>query len=198
MILFVFRQDSSMSLFPSSSLNQIKKSMSDRPTSQSSELLIASRPIRASNSDIPTENSNKKSSLSFHLFDSILSRSSRKSMRITKNSLNQSSSLSCPPTSSTSNVQLPEQARCLYHYNAIQHDEISVQRGEYVQIINIDQDNRWFVRRHTNRTSMMNKGWLPGFVLGLKDPNSPRTQIRSSATTSLPTSSMSSNNLDHL
>ena len=190
-----------MLLFPSPSLNQIKKSMSDRPTSQSSELLIASRPIRSSNSDIPSENSSKKSALSFHLFDSILSRSSRKSMRInisTKNSLNQSSSSSCPPTSSTPNVQLPEQARCLYNYNAIQHDEISVQRGEYVHIISIDHDNRWLVRRHTNRTSIMNKGWLPGFVLGLKDPNSPRNETRSSANASLPTSSVSSNNLDHL
>lgn len=182
-----------MSLFPSSSLNQIKKSMSDRPTSQSSEFLIASRSIRSSNSDLPAENSNKKSSLSFHFFESILSRSNRKSMRI-NNSLSQSSS---SPTTTTSST-LPEQARCLYNYNAIQQDEISVQRGEYVHLIHSDHDNRWLVRRQTNhRTATVNKGWLPGFVLGLKDSNSPRNENRSS-TTPLPTSSISSNNLNHL
>ena len=176
--------------------------MSDRPTSQSSEfLLAASRSIRSSNSDLPTENVNKKSSHSFHFFDSILSRSNRKSMRInvsTKNSLNQSSSSSCPPTTTST---LPEQARCLYNYNAIEQDEISVQRGEYVHLINSDPDNRWLVRRQTNhRTSIVNKGWLPGFVLGLKDPNCPRNENRSSTTTPppLPTASISSNNLNHL
>ncbi len=179
-----------MLLFTSSSRNHIKKSMSDRP-SQLSELSISSKHTRSSNSDITTDNSNKRSSLSFHLWDSILSRSTSKSMTIKitqKNSPIQTSS--CPQSSLISNLQLPEQARCLYNYNAIEQDEICVHRGEYVQILTVNQDNRWFVCRNINRTSRNIKGWLPGFVLGLKYPNNNLS--------SLPTSSLSSNNLNHL
>ncbi len=173
--------------------NHIKKSMSDRP-SQSSELSTSPKHTRLSNLDITTDNSNKRSSLSFHLFDSILSRSTSKSMTIKitrkKSPVQTSSSSSCPHSSLLSNLQLPEQARCLYNYNAMNQDEICVYRGEYVQILTVNQDNRWFVRRNVNRTSRNIKGWLPGFVLGLKYPNNNLS--------SLPTSSLSSNNLNHL
>ncbi len=164
-----------MLLFTSSSRNQIKKSMSDR-TSQSSELSISPKHTRLSNSDISTENLNKKSSLPFHLLDSLLSRSGNKSISINishrKPPITTSSSSSYPQSSSITNIQLPDQARCLYNYNAIKQDELSVHRGEYVQIITVNPDDRWFVRRNTNRTSTTIKGWLPGFVLGLKYPNS--------------------------
>jgi len=170
--------------------------MSDR-SSQSSELSTSPKHTRLSNSDITTDNSNKRSSLAFHLFDSILSRStSSKSMaiKITQNKssiqTSSSSSSSCPQASLISNLQLPEQARCLYNYNAIEQDELCVHRGEYVQILTVNQDNRWFVRRNVNKTSRNIKGWLPGFVLGLKYPTNNLS--------SLPTSSLSSNNLNHL
>ncbi len=120
---------------------------------------ISNRPISPRPSRFfHSNNSTKK----FHFFDSILSRLNNKSS------------------------QLPEQAHCLYDYNAIKQDEICVHRGEYVHIITFDQDNRWFVRR----ISSMIQGWLPGFVLGLKYPNI--------STISIPTSSLSSNNLNHL
>jgi hypothetical protein len=177
-----------MLLFTSSSRNQIKKSMSDRP-SQSSELTtISPKHTRLSNSDIATDNTNKKSSLTFHFFDSILPRSTHnKSIAIKiieKKSPIESSS--CPQTSLIPNSQLPEHARCLYNYNAIEHDEICVHRGEYVQILTVNQDNRWFVSRQANHTSKSIKGWLPGFVLGLKYPNKNIS------------SSISSNNFNHL
>ncbi len=190
-LFFVFRQDSSMLLFTSSSRYPIKKSISDRPN-QLSDSSKSPNHTRLFHSDTTTDNTTKKSSLSFHFFDSILSRSTSKSMSIKisqqKSSIETSSS-SCPPTS---NIQLPEQARCLYHYNAIKQDEICVHRGEYVHIITFDQDNRWFVCR----TSTMIKGWLPGFVLGLKYPNS--VINKDSSPLQLPTSSLSSNNLNHL
>lgn len=191
-----------MLLFTSSltTRNQIKKSMSDR-TSQSREHSNSPKTTRSSHSDISNENSTKKSALSFHLFDSILSRTTNKSMSINIASKKSSSTtLTPPPTTSSSypqstSYQLPEQARCLYHYNAIKHDEICVHRGEYVQIINVDDDNRWYVRRQTSPTT---KGWLPGFVLGMKYPNSTHTKSSNSLTTPPPSSPISSNNLNNL
>jgi hypothetical protein len=122
--------------------------------------------------------SNNSTKKTFHFFDSILSRSNNKSISIKKSSIQTSS-------------QLPDQVRCLYHYNAIKQDEICVHRGEYVHIINFDQDNRWFVRR----TCPIIQGWLPGFVLGLKYPNNNNNHL---STLQIPTSSLSSNNLNHL
>jgi hypothetical protein len=170
-----------MLLFTSSSRNQIKKSVSDR-SSQSSEFDISQKYTKLSNSNITTDNINKKSSLSFHLFDSILPSSTSKSMTI-----NIPHNKSPIQSSLISNSQLPEQARCLYNYNAKKQDEICVHRGEYVHILTVNQDNRWFVRRNVNRTSKDLKGWLPGFVLGLKYPNN-----------NLSSSSLPSNNLNHL
>jgi hypothetical protein len=167
--------------------------MSDR-ASKSSESCLASKPPHASTT---LENPNKKSS--FNFFDSILPRSGTKPLTINpiqKKSPTRSSSSSCPQSSFISNIQLPEQARCLYNYNAIQEDEICVHRGDYVQIVTVNQDNRWYVRRHANRTSPTIKGWLPGFVLGLKYPNS--TMNNNLSTSPLPTSSLSSNNLNHV
>ncbi|CAF4985326.1 unnamed protein product, partial [Rotaria socialis] len=52
-----------------------------------------------------------------------------------------------------------------------------------------NQDNRWFVHRDANRTSPAAEGWIPGFVLGLKNPNSTLHQTLSSSS---PVSSSSS------
>jgi hypothetical protein len=178
----------------SSARNQIKKSMSDRSgkspeslspihhLSTSPKLLnpITSPSRTLSSSDtttIATENSNKKSS--FNLFDSILQRSVTKPLTIstsTQHEMTHQKKISTPSSSSSSslisNSQLPEQARCLHSYNAIKEDEICVHKGEFVQIVAANQDNRWFVHRDANRTSPAAEGWIPGFVLGLKNPNS--------------------------
>ncbi|CAF1270531.1 unnamed protein product [Rotaria sordida] len=225
-------QDSSMSLFiPSlvtpTSRNQIKKSMSDRSTKSpeslspthhlstspklSNPLISPSRTL--SNSDtspspIPTtENSNKKSA--FNLFDSFLQRSVTKPLTIntsTHHDITQQKKLTTPSLSSSSisNTQLPEQARCLHSYNAIKEDEICVHKGEYVQIVAANQDNRWFVHRDANRTSPAAEGWIPGFVLGLKNPNSTIHHNLSpsppppSSSSQQPTSSLSANSLHRL
>ncbi|CAF1141677.1 unnamed protein product, partial [Adineta steineri] len=194
-------QDSSMLLFTHSSRNQIRKSISDRSSTiseiSSTSSSSSKHPILINSSDLTTDNTNKKSTLSFHLFDSILSRSITKPLAINtskKRSPTRPPS-SCPPTS----FEIPEQARCLYNYNAIKEDEICVHRGEYVQILNASQDNRWFVRRHVNRTSATVKGWIPGFVIGLKYPNSSTTTSTNNnhlSASPLPTSSLSVNSLN--
>lgn len=196
---------SSPSVLTSSSRNQIKKSMSDRsgksPESASSSpthhlstspkfpLSASSSSRTLSQSDQTTETTPKKSSpLSFHLFDSILQRSLSKPLTI---NTNQETTRKLPPspssTSSTGQVQMPEQARCLHSYNAIKEDEICVQKGEFVQIVAANQDNRWFVHRDATRTSPAAEGWIPGYVLGLKHPNAPSPPPNNSSlsTTSL-------------
>ena len=189
----LFRQDLFMSppanVSTSLSRNQIKKSMSDRsgksPDSASSSpthplsaspkcpLSASSSSRTLSHSEQSGENTPKKSSpLSFHLFDSILQRSLSKPLTI-NTSQETTKKLPASPSSagSTTQVQMPEQARCLHSYNAIKEDEICVQKGEFVQIVAANQDNRWFVHRDANRTSPAAEGWIPGFVLGLKHPN---------------------------
>lgn len=204
--------------------------MSDR-TTKSPDLSPVHTPIdhplsASSNSDLTTErisssssSSKKSSTSSFHFFDSILTRSASKPLTIKsqqKKSPTRSSSSSCPQSSfmSTSTLpDIPSQARCLYNYNAIKEDELCVHRGEYVHLINYDQENRWLVRRHTHRLVPTVQGWLPDFVLGLRCPStaaSSSTAInnRSTSTTTtdtsrlsptvLPSSSLSSNSLHRL
>ncbi|CAF3987599.1 unnamed protein product [Rotaria sp. Silwood2] len=211
-------------LITPTSRNQIKKSMSDRSTKSpeslstspklANPLISSSRTLSnsdtSSSSSTPTaENTNKKSS--FNLFDSILQRSVTKPLTIntsTHHDITQQKKFPTPSLSSSiSNTQLPEQARCLHSYNAIKEDEICVHKGEYVQIVAANQDNRWFVHRDANRTSPAAEGWIPGFVLGLKNPNStihhnlspsPPPPPTSSSSQQQPTSSLSANSLHRL
>ncbi|CAF1050685.1 unnamed protein product [Adineta ricciae] len=179
-------QDSSTLSFTSSSRNQIKKAMSDR-SSTFSEMSITSTANK------PAEIPQKKTSLSFNLFDSILSRTTTKpqSIRATKKkSPTYLSSSSCPQTS----MEIPEQVRCLCNYNAIKDDEICVHKGDYVQILTTSQDNRWFVRHRIHRTTSSIQGWVPGFVLGRQNSN---TSTNLSAST-LPSSSRSANSLNQV
>jgi hypothetical protein len=181
---------------PPSSPSHHYLSTSPKKINSPSTPLYASSSRTLSSSD--TNEQPKKASSSFNLFDSILPRSTTKPLTInTTNVFNEtkriipssSSSLTTTTTSSLMpNVQLPEQARCLHSYNALKEDEICVNKGEYVQIVAANQDNRWFVHRDANRTSPAAEGWLPGFVIGLKHPNS----------ISPPSSSLSVNSLHHL
>jgi hypothetical protein len=205
----------------SSSKNQIKKSMSDRtgksaeslsPTHHLSTSPKISNPITSptrtlSSSDATStittmENSTKKSS--FNLFDSVFQRSVTKPLSINTSTHHETTHQKKLPTPTSSNTQLPEQARCLYNYNAIKEDEICVHKGEYVQIVAANQDNRWFVHRDANRTSPAAEGWIPGFVLGLKNPNSTIHHNLSPSPPPLssqqqqPTSSLSANSLHRL
>ncbi|CAF1021716.1 unnamed protein product [Rotaria sordida] len=120
-------QDSSMLLFTPSSRNQIRKSISHKTDKSST----------SSNSNKTTETRNKRSSLSFYLFDSIFSHSVTKPLTTnTKYEQSPKRSLSSSSTRSslTSNIQLPEQTSCSYNYNVKKEDE-------YVQLLNTNKDN---------------------------------------------------------
>lgn len=216
------------------SRNPVKKSMSDRsnkspeplsPSHYSSTspkfhnpLLSPSRTL--SNSDAcsspsPSTNENSTKKSAFNLFDSFLQRSVTKPLSVntsTQHDVTQAKKSTTPSSSSSSSVsnnQLPEQARCLHSYNAIKEDEICVHKGEYVHIVAANQDNRWFVHRDANRTSPAAEGWIPGFVLGLKNPNStlhqtasasppPPPSLTPTSSQQHPSSSLSANSLHRL
>ncbi|CAF0962665.1 unnamed protein product, partial [Didymodactylos carnosus] len=74
------------------------------------------------------------------------------------------------PTNNNTSNQLPDTAKCLFNYNAIKEDEICVQKGEYVQIVAANQDNRYFVHREQNTSSPAAEGWIPGHIIGLRSP----------------------------
>ncbi|CAF2660062.1 unnamed protein product [Rotaria sp. Silwood2] len=98
----------------------------------------SSKYSNASNLNRTTETTNKRSSLSFYLFDSIFSNSVTKPLT-TKTKYEQSStrsfSSSYPQSSLISNIQLSEQNCSSYNnYNVVKEDE-------YVQLLNTKQDN---------------------------------------------------------
>lgn len=158
----------------------------------SNAITSPSRTLSSSDTTATHEPSNRKSP--FNLFDSILQRSVTKPLTI-NTSQQQDLSQAKKPSTPTSNNALPEQARCLHSYNAIKEDEICVQKGEFVQIVAANQDNRWFVHRDATRTSPAAEGWIPGHVLGIKNPTS---TLHHTLTPSPPPSSLSSNSLHRL
>lgn len=57
-------------------------------------------------------------------------------------------------------------ARVIADYSAIKEDEISVSKGEKVQILTTNQNNMFLVHRAANEVSPAAEGWIPGAVLG--------------------------------
>ncbi|XP_029657628.1 kalirin isoform X4 [Octopus sinensis] len=60
-------------------------------------------------------------------------------------------------------------ARVIADYSAIKEDEISVNKGEKVQILTTNQNNMFLVHRAANEVSPAAEGWIPGVVLGSVD-----------------------------
>lgn len=54
-------------------------------------------------------------------------------------------------------------------YQAVREDEISVCKGEIVQILSTNQYNLFFVYRPANVNCPAAEGWIPGHVIGPKD-----------------------------
>ena len=181
----------------------MKKPTFDR-TGTPSELSTSpkSTPLSPS-SDYAIDHGQKKPSLASHLFDSFLTRTASKPLTIKtlqRKSPTRSSSSSCPPDSFLApSQQVPEQARCLYNYNPLKDDEVGARRGEFVQVLTYHDDNRWFVRRDAHRSTPMGTGWLPGYVLGMKTPNSAsRTNSNHLTPPAVTPPSLSSNSLFEL
>ena len=52
------------------------------------------------------------------------------------------------------------------NYTALKEDEITVSKGETVQILAANQHNMYLVHRAPSQDSPAAEGWLPGYVLG--------------------------------
>jgi hypothetical protein len=80
------------------------------------------------------------------------------------------SSSSLASTSSYS-ANIPNQAKVLQSYTAITEDEISVQKGDTVQIITANLHNRYLVHHESGDTHLAAEGWIPGYVIGIPTNN---------------------------
>ncbi|XP_070570002.1 kalirin-like isoform X4 [Ptychodera flava] len=63
--------------------------------------------------------------------------------------------------------------RVIMSYSAIKEDEITVLKGETVQILAANQHSMYLVHRPANQDSPAAEGWIPGYVLGHEKENVP-------------------------
>ena len=70
------------------------------------------------------------------------------------------------------NANIPNCAKCINAYTAITEDEITVQKGDIVQIITANMHNRFLVHREASEHQPAAEGWIPGFVIGFQSTNS--------------------------
>lgn len=73
---------------------------------------------------------------------------------------------------SSNNSNIPNCARVTESYSAITEDEISVQKGDLVQIITANMHNRFLVHREANEHQPAAEGWIPGFIIGFQSTTS--------------------------
>ncbi|XP_071476198.1 triple functional domain protein-like [Diadema antillarum] len=67
-------------------------------------------------------------------------------------------------------------------YTAVKEDEISVSKGEVVQILAANQHNMFLVYRAADNQSPAMEGWIPGQVMNFTGPSPPTQQQREPAT----------------
>ena len=80
--------------------------------------------------------------------------------------------LSMNNSSGNSGSNIPNSARVVVNYAAITEDEITVQKGDLVQIITANMHNRFLVHREANELQPAAEGWIPGHVIGFQSTNS--------------------------
>lgn len=61
--------------------------------------------------------------------------------------------------------------KVMYDYLAVKEDEISVSRGEIVQVVCSNQQNMFLVYRPANAHSPAAEGWIPMQAIEPKDQN---------------------------
>ena len=59
------------------------------------------------------------------------------------------------------NANIPNCAKCINAYTAITEDEITVQKGDIVQIITANMHNRFLVHREASEHQPAAEGWIP-------------------------------------
>ncbi|KAK3082713.1 hypothetical protein FSP39_003330 [Pinctada imbricata] len=72
---------------------------------------------------------------------------------------------------SSDNVHI---GKILTDYQAVKEDEISVSRGEIVQVLSSNQQNMFLVYRPASASSPAAEGWIPGHVIGPKEEGNMR------------------------
>lgn len=82
--------------------------------------------------------------------------------------LQQNLSFDSQNSQKSNNSNIPNCARVTDSYSAITEDEISVQKGDIVQIITANMHNRFLVHREANEQQPAAEGWIPGFVIGFQ------------------------------
>ena len=71
----------------------------------------------------------------------------------------------------SSNAPIPSWTRVINSYTAFTEDEITVQKGDVVQIITANMHNRFLVHREANEHQPAAEGWIPGHVIGFQSTN---------------------------
>ncbi|XP_060073162.1 kalirin-like isoform X1 [Ylistrum balloti] len=54
-------------------------------------------------------------------------------------------------------------------YNSVKEDEVTVLRGEIIQVMSSNQQGMFFVHRPANKNSPAAEGWIPGYAIGPRD-----------------------------
>lgn len=141
-------------------------SASVSPTSNSSTLTTssnsyfagaasASSPSQAHSASTPHNNNDHIDQLNTDLNNQLSLDNSLKSQQQTSNNVS----------------GIPNSARVISPYTAITEDEITVQKGDIVQIITANMHNRFLVHREANELQPAAEGWIPGFVIGYQSTN---------------------------
>ncbi|BFZ15658.1 hypothetical protein BsWGS_18696 [Bradybaena similaris] len=77
------------------------------------------------------------------------------------------------PTTPADRQQQPDtpltSGRILFDYQAIKEDEVTVSKGELVQILNTNHQNMYLIHRPANQTSPAAEGWVPSHIIGPRD-----------------------------
>ncbi|CAH1789675.1 unnamed protein product [Owenia fusiformis] len=68
--------------------------------------------------------------------------------------------------------EVPSSGKVLMDYTAVREDEITLKKGDTVQIIATNQQNMYLVHRLGGEDQPAAEGWLPGHVIGQKDNDS--------------------------
>ena len=59
--------------------------------------------------------------------------------------------------------------RVLFTYNAVKEDEVSVNKGEIVQVMGTNQYNMFLIHRPANQSSPPAEGWVPMYIIGSRE-----------------------------
>lgn len=113
--------------------------------------------------------SSQKTAVAHHLANNINTSSPKHAVDSLNSDLSQKLHLQTNNNNNNSNI--PNCARVVSAYTAITEDEITVSKGDLVQIITANMHNRFLVHREANEHQPAAEGWIPGHVIGFQNTN---------------------------